>query len=147
MALFLFKDFWEEGEVRYLEFTENGIFKVPTARWEGQNLDAALLANLLLRSSLKPLHGKSPEFVLLINGLQKWASWRFLKALLLVFLVRCLVDRGFEVFLFVSSPILLGERGTRHIRVWGQAHSYQLPDAFVSGSRRARIWDGVRWRI
>lgn len=58
MALFLFKDFWEEGEVRYLEFTENGIFKVPTARWEGQNLDAALLAILLLRSSLKPLHWK-----------------------------------------------------------------------------------------
>ena len=58
MALFLFKDFWEEGEVRYLEFTENGISKVPTSRWEGQNLDAALLAILLLRSSLKPLHGK-----------------------------------------------------------------------------------------
>lgn len=62
MALFLFKDFWEEGEVCYLEFTENGIFKVPTSRWEGQNLDAALLAILLaillLRSSLKPLHGK-----------------------------------------------------------------------------------------
>lgn len=37
MALFLFKDFWEEGEGRYLEFTENGISKVPTARWEGQN--------------------------------------------------------------------------------------------------------------
>lgn len=58
MALFLFKDFWEEGDGRYLEFTENGIFKVPTARWEGQNLDAALQAILLLRSSLKPLHGK-----------------------------------------------------------------------------------------
>lgn len=37
MALFLFKDFWEEGDGRYWEFTENGIFKVPTARWEGQN--------------------------------------------------------------------------------------------------------------
>ena len=58
MAHFLFKDFWEEGDGRYLEFTENGIFKVPTARWEGQNLDVALLAILLLRSSLKPLHGK-----------------------------------------------------------------------------------------
>lgn len=58
MALFLFKDFWEEGEGCHLEFTENGIFKVPTSRWEGQNLDAALLAILLLRSSLKPLHGK-----------------------------------------------------------------------------------------
>lgn len=58
MALFLFKDFWEEGDGRYLEFTENGIFKVPTARWEGQNLDVALLAILLLCSSLKPLHGK-----------------------------------------------------------------------------------------
>lgn len=44
MALFLFKDFWEEGDGRYWEFTENGIFKVPTARWEGQNLDVALLA-------------------------------------------------------------------------------------------------------
>ena len=54
----MFKDFWEEGEGCYLEFTENGIFKVPTARWEGQNLDVALLAILLLRSSLKPLHGK-----------------------------------------------------------------------------------------
>lgn len=58
MALFLFKDFLEEGEGCYLEFTENGIFKVTTSRWEGQNLDAALLAILLLRSSLKPLHGK-----------------------------------------------------------------------------------------
>ena len=58
MALFLFKDFWEEGENCHLEFTENGIFKVPTARWEGQNLGAALLAILLLRSSIKPLHGK-----------------------------------------------------------------------------------------
>jgi len=57
MALFLFKDFWEEGDGRYLKFTENGIFKVPTARWEGQNFDAALQAILLLRSSLKPLHG------------------------------------------------------------------------------------------
>lgn len=91
--------------------------------------------------------GKSPEFVLLINGLQNWASWRFLEALLFVFLVRCPVNRGFEVFLFVSSPILLGERGASHIRVWGLTHSYQLPDAFVSGSRRARIWDGVRWKI
>ena len=27
MALFLFKDFWEEGDGRYWEFTENGIFK------------------------------------------------------------------------------------------------------------------------
>lgn len=147
MALFLFKDFWEEGEGCYLEFTENGIFKVPTARWEGQNLDAALLAILLLRSSLKPLHGKSPEFVLLINGLQKWASWQFLEMFIFAFLVRCPVNRGFEVFLFVSSPILLGERGASHIRVWGQTHSYQPPDAFVSGSRRARIWDGVRWKI
>ena len=58
MALFLFKDFWEEGDGGYLEFTENGIYKVPTARWEGQNLDAVLLATLLQRSSLKPLHGK-----------------------------------------------------------------------------------------
>lgn len=91
--------------------------------------------------------GKSPEFVLLINGLQKWASWQFLEMFIFAFLVRCPVDRDFEVFLFVSSSILLGERGTRHIRVWGQAHSYQLPDAFVSGSRRARIWGGVRWKI
>lgn len=59
MALFLFKDFWEEGEGCYLEFTENGIFKVPTARWEGQNLDAVLLATLLRYPSLKPLHGKN----------------------------------------------------------------------------------------
>ncbi len=58
MALFLFKDFWEEGEDRYLEFTENGVFKVPTARWEVQNLDSSFLAILLLRSLLKPLHGK-----------------------------------------------------------------------------------------
>lgn len=58
MALFLFKDFWEEGDGRYWEFTENGIFKVPTARWEGQNLHAVLMATLLQRSSLKPLHGK-----------------------------------------------------------------------------------------
>ena len=91
--------------------------------------------------------GKSPEFDLLINGLQKWASRQFLEALLFVFLVRFPVNRGFEAFLFVSSPILLGERGTGHIRVWGLTHSYQLPDAFASGSRRARIWDGVRWKI
>ena len=78
--------------------------------------------------------GKSPEFVLLINGLQKWASWQFLEMFIFAFLVRCPVNRGFEVFLFVSSPILLGERGTRHIRVWGQTHSYQLPDALESGS-------------
>lgn len=58
MTLFLFKDFWEKGDGSHLEFTENGIFKVPTARWEGQSLDAVLLATLLLRSSLKPLHGK-----------------------------------------------------------------------------------------
>lgn len=58
MALFLFKDFWGEGEGSHLEFTENGIFKVLTARWEGQNLNAALLATLLQRSSLKSLHGK-----------------------------------------------------------------------------------------
>lgn len=58
MALFLFKDFKEEGDGSHLEFTENDIFKVPTVRWEGQNLDAALLAALLQRSSLKPLHGK-----------------------------------------------------------------------------------------
>lgn len=58
MALFLFKDFWEEGDGCYLEFIENGIFKVPTARWEGSNLDVALLVTLLLCSSLKPLHGK-----------------------------------------------------------------------------------------
>lgn len=78
--------------------------------------------------------GKSPEFVFLVNGLQKWASWRFLDTFIFVFLARCPVDRGFEVFLFVSSPILLGERGTRHIRVWGQTHSYQLPDTLESGS-------------
>lgn len=58
MALFLFKDFKEKGDGCYLEFTENSIFKVPTARWEGQNLDAVLLATLLQRSSLKSLHGK-----------------------------------------------------------------------------------------
>lgn len=58
MALFLFKDFKEEEDGCYWEFTENGIFKVPTARWERQNLDAVLLATLLQRSSLKPLHGK-----------------------------------------------------------------------------------------
>ena len=82
---------------------------------------------------------KSPEFVFLVNGLQKWASWRFLDTFIFVFLARCPVDRGFWVFLFVSSPILLGERGASHIRVWGQAHSYQLLDAFASGSRRIRI--------
>lgn len=58
MTLFLFKDFKEEGDGSYWEFTENGIFKVPTARWEGQNLHAVLMATLLQRSSLKPLHGK-----------------------------------------------------------------------------------------
>lgn len=58
MALYLFKDFWEKGDGSHLEFTENGIFKVPTARWEGQNLHAVLLATLLQRSSPKPLHGK-----------------------------------------------------------------------------------------
>ena len=58
MALFLFKDFWEEGDGSCLEFTENGIFKVPTGGWEGRNLDVVLLATLLQRSSLKPLHGK-----------------------------------------------------------------------------------------
>lgn len=87
------------------------------------------------------------EFVLLINGLQKWTSRQFLEIFIFAFLVRCPVNRGFEAFLFVSSPILLGERGARHIRVWGQTHSYQPPDAFVSGSRRARIWGGVRWKI
>ena len=88
--------------------------------------------------------GKLPEFVFLVNGLQKWASWRFLDAFIFVFLVRCPVDRGFEAFLFVSSPILLGERGTRHIRVWGQTHSYQLPDALESGSCCIRIWEQTR---
>lgn len=78
--------------------------------------------------------GKLPEFVFLVNGLQKWASWRFLDAFIFVFLARCPVDRGFEVFLFVSSPILLGERGTRHIRVWGQTHSYLGADALESGT-------------
>mgnify|MGYP000358643551 CR=1 FL=1 len=68
---------------------------------------------------------KSLEFVLLINGLQKWASWQFLEMFIFAFLVRCPVNRGFEVFLFVSSPILLGERGASHIRVWGLTHSYQ----------------------
>lgn len=58
MALFLFKDFKEEGDGSYWEFTENGIFKVPTGGWEGQNLHAVLLATLLQRSSLKSLHGK-----------------------------------------------------------------------------------------
>lgn len=58
MVLFLFKDFWEKGDGSHLEFAENGIFKVPTGGWEGQNLDAALLVTLLQRSSLKPLHGK-----------------------------------------------------------------------------------------
>lgn len=58
MTLFLFKDFWEKGDGSHLEFTENGIFKVPTGGWEGQNLHAALMATLLQRSSLKPLHGK-----------------------------------------------------------------------------------------
>jgi|GEM_PF-3397152 len=89
---------------------------------------------------------KSLEFVLLINGLQNWASWRFLEMFIFAFLVRCLVNRGFWVFLFVSSPILLGERGASHIRVWEQTRSYQPPDAFVSGSRRARIWGGVQGR-
>ena len=78
--------------------------------------------------------GKSPEFVLLINGLQKWESRQFLEMFIFAFLVRCLVNRGFWIFLFVSSPILLGERGASHIRVWGQTHSYQLLDAFASGS-------------
>ncbi len=91
--------------------------------------------------------GKSPEFVLLIKGLQKWASRQFLEMFIFAFLVRCPVNRGFEVFLFVSSPILLGERGASHIRVWGLTHSNQLPDAFVSAPRRARIWGGVRWKI
>ena len=88
--------------------------------------------------------GKSPEFVLLINGLQKWASRQFLEMFIFAFLVRCPVNRGFEAFLFVSSPILLGERGASHIRVWGQTHSYQLPDAFVSAPRRIRIWEQTR---
>lgn len=83
--------------------------------------------------------GKSPEFVLLINGLQKWASRQFLEMFIFAFLVRYPANRGFEVFLFVSSPILLGERGASHIRVWGQTHSYQLLDAFVSAPRRIRI--------
>ena len=90
---------------------------------------------------------KSPEFVLLIKGLQKWASRQFLEMFIFAFLVRCPVNRGFEVFLFVSSPILLGERGASHIRVWGLTHSNQLPDAFVSAPRRARIWGGVCWKI
>ena len=91
--------------------------------------------------------GKSPEFVLLINGLQKWASWQFLEMFIFAFLVRCPVNRGFEAFQLVSSPILLGERGASHIRVWEQTRSYQPPDAFASGSRRVRIWGGVRWKI
>lgn len=88
--------------------------------------------------------GKSPEFVLLINGLQKWASWRFLEALLFVFLVRCLVDRGFEAFLFVSSPMLLGERGVSHIRVWEQTRSY-LGRRSLKNIRRGlgETWIGV----
>lgn len=77
---------------------------------------------------------KSLEFVLLINGLQKWTSRQFLEMFIFAFLVRCLVNRGFWVFLFVSSPILLGERGTSHFRVWGLTHSYLGADALVSGT-------------
>lgn len=80
---------------------------------------------------------KLPEFVLLINGLQKWASRQFLEMFIFAFLVRCPVNRGFEVFLFVSSPILLGERGASHIHVWGAG-------AFVSAPRRIRIWEQTR---
>ena len=80
---------------------------------------------------------KSLEFVLLINGLQKWASWQFLEMFIFAFLVRCPVNRGFEVFLFVSSSILLGE--TR-----GESHPRLGADAFVSAPRRIRIWEQTR---
>ena len=88
--------------------------------------------------------GKSPEFVLLINGLQKWASWQFLEMFIFAFLVRCPVNRGFEVFLFVSSPILLGERGASHIRVWEQTRSY-LGRRSLENIRRGlgETWIGV----
>lgn len=147
MALFLFKDFWEEGAGCHLEFTENGIFKVPTSRWRDRTWMRLCWQFCCCVHRSSHCMEKSLEFVLLINGLQKWASWQFLEMFIFAFLVRCPVNRGFEVFLFVSSPILLGERGASHIRVWGQAHSYQLLDALVSGSRRARIWGGVRWKI
>ena len=88
--------------------------------------------------------GKSPEFVLLINGLQKWASWQFLEMFIFAFLVKCPVNRGFEVFLFVSSPILLGERGASHIRVWEQTRSY-LGRRSLENIRRGlgETWIGV----
>lgn len=147
MALFLFKDFWEEGKAVIWSLPRMAFSKCQQS--DGRDRTWMRLCWQFCCCVHRSSHcmGKSPEFVLLINGLQKWASWQFLEMFIFAFLVRCPVNRGFEAFLFVSSPILLGERGASHIRVWGQTHSYQPPDAFVSGSRRARIWDGVRWRI
>lgn len=147
MALFLFKDFWEEGKAVIWSLPRMAFSKCQQP--DGRDRTWMRLCWQFCCCVHRSSHcmGNSPEFVLLINGLQKWASWRFLEVLLFVFLVRCPVNRDFEVFLFVSSSILLGERGASHIRVWGQAHSNQLPDAFVSAPRRARIWGGVRWNI
>lgn len=147
MALFLFKDFWEEGKAVIWSLPRMAFSKCQQP--DGRDRTWMRLCWQFCCCVHRSSHcmGNSPEFVLLINGLQKWASWRFLEVLLFVFLVRCPVNRDFEVFLFVSSSILLGERGASHIRVWEQTRSYQPPDAFVSGSRRARIWGGVRWKI
>lgn len=37
--------------------------------------------------------------------------------------------------------MLFDERGTRHIRIWGEAHPHLGRDAPVSGPRNDRIWD------
>lgn len=147
MALFLFKDFWKKGKSVIWSLPRMAFSKCrhPDGRDRTWMRLCWQFCCCVHRSS--HCMEKSLEFVLLINGLQKWASWQFLEMFIFAFLVRCPVNRGFEVFLFVSSPILLGERGASHIRVWGLTHSYQLLDAFASGSRRVRIWGGVRWKI
>lgn len=38
-------------------------------------------------------------------------------------------------------PMLFDERGTRHIRIWEEAHPHLGRDAPVSGPRNDRIWD------
>lgn len=37
-------------------------------------------------------------------------------------------------------PILVDERGTRHIRIWGEAHPHLGGGTSASGKRRARVW-------
>lgn len=98
--------------------------------------------------------GKLSEFVFLVNGLQKWASWRFLDTFILAFLVRCPVDRGLRSFCSFLLLYFLANAGRdtsasggRRIRISSQTRSNLGADAFVSGTRRARIWDGVRWKI